>query len=72
VPLLLLGAILAFVGGIDLVRGNVLGGIGQAGFGLALIAYIEAGHRGIISLARAVGVVAGLFWVLWMYTILFT
>jgi hypothetical protein len=70
--MLLLGALLAFAGGITLGRGEWLGGITQAGFGLAFIVYTEATHRGSTVLARVFAVVASVFCALWFYTVLFT
>jgi hypothetical protein len=66
--MLIFGAIFAFIGGIDIGRGDLLGGVGQAGLGLAFIVWIEATHRGAILLARVAAVFAGAFAVLWVYT----
>lgn len=66
--MLLLGAS-AFAGGIDLGRGDVLGGLCLAGMGLALIVWIETEHWGRTAAARVAAVVAFTFGGLWLYTV---
>lgn len=67
--MLIFGAVFAFVGGIDLGRGDVLGGIGQAGMGLAIIVWIETERRGRKAVARVAAIVAFALGGLWLYTV---